>query len=318
MQWWVWTLIGVAVLALGGLVAMLVKTVPIARRVYEQQLVKTSPDKWGRVCSAPDNDEQVAMWEAGLAWGETHRAACEEVDIRSEGLRLYGELYRFGGEKCVIILPGRCECLKYSYYFAEPWRKAGFNVLVVDGRAHGKSEGTYNTVGGKESVDALAWVNFLVEQGMTEIWFHTICVGSVAAILAMGDPACPSQVAGLVAEGCFTSFRETFKRHMMAEKRPLFPVLDLCMRNIRRFAGTSTYKTAPIRNVGKLRQRALFLFGEQDIFSVPARSRKLYARCGSPDKKLVWFPEGGHSHLRLHDPEGYDGAILDFVGGDKA
>lgn len=318
MEWWAWTLIGVGVLAVGGLVAMLAKTAPIARRVYEFQLVKTSPDKWGRVCSAPENEEQVTMWETGLRWGEEHRAVCEETSVVSDGLRLYGELFRFGGEKCVLILPGRCECLKYSYYFAEPWRRAGFNVLVVDPRANGNSEGKYNTIGVRESGDALRWVEWLVAQGMKEIWFHTVCVGSAAAILAMGDPACPPEVKGLVTEGCFTSFRETFRRHMMAEKRPLFPVLDLCMLNIRRFAGVSPAKAAPIRNIGRLKQRVLFLFGERDVFSVPAESRRLYARCASPDKKLVWFPEGGHSHLRLHDPEGYDRAIIDFVGGDRA
>ena len=319
MQGWAWVLIALAAAAVGGLIAMLVKTVPIARRVYNTQLVRTSPDKWGRVCSAPENEEQMAMWQAGLAWGEAHADVCEEVAVTSEdGLRLAGEFYRFGGTKCVLILPGRCECLKYSYYFAEPWRRAGFNVLVVDGRAHGLSEGERNTVGGKESRDALCWVRWLCRAGMEEIWFHSICVGSVAAILAMADPACPPQVTGLVAEGCFTSFRETFKRHMIAEKRPLFPVLDLCMYNIRRHTGTSTYRTAPIRNVGKLTQRVLFLFGEQDIFSMPAKSRRLYAKCGAADKKLVWFPEGGHSHLRLHDPEGYDAAILDFVKEERA
>lgn len=318
MEWWAWTLIGVAAATLGGFAVMLIKTVPIARRVYREQLVKTSPDKWGRVCSAPDNEEQVAMWEAGLVWGDAHAGVCTETAVVSEdGLHLVGQLFRFGGTRCVIILPGRCECLKYSYFYAEPWRRAGFNVLVVDGRAHGMSEGDRNTVGGMESRDALTWADWLTEQGMTEIWFHTICVGSVAAILAMGDPACPPEVKGLVADGCFTSFRETFRRHMIAEKRPRFPVLDLCMHYVRRDIGTDVRKTAPIRNVGRLRQRALFLFGERDVFSVPKMSQKLFDRCGSPDKKLVWFPEGSHSHLRLHDPERYDGAILAFVKGEE-
>ena len=63
----------VLVLALGGLAAMLVITLPISLNVYREQLVRTSPEKWGRECSAPDNEEQVAMWRSGVAWMEENR-----------------------------------------------------------------------------------------------------------------------------------------------------------------------------------------------------------------------------------------------------
>ncbi|MBO5783957.1 MAG: hypothetical protein J6R33_03200, partial [Clostridia bacterium] len=70
-MWWI---IGAVLLAiLGGAAYMLKITVPIADRVYKEHLVKTSPDKWGRVCSAPDNEEQMAMWESGCAWAEENK-----------------------------------------------------------------------------------------------------------------------------------------------------------------------------------------------------------------------------------------------------
>ena len=42
----------------------------VSKKVYEHQLVRTSPDKWGRGCSAPDNEEQVRMFNEGEAWFE--------------------------------------------------------------------------------------------------------------------------------------------------------------------------------------------------------------------------------------------------------
>ncbi len=297
-----------------GFIGMLMFTSRIAGGVYRSTLVRTEPEKWGRVCSAPDNEEQMAMWNEGVAWGDTHRDRAVEVSIRHDDLQLYGEYFDFGSDRCVIILPGRCESLIYSYFFAEPYRQAGMNVLVIDQRAHGRSDGTHNTIGRKESGDALAWVRYVCDTMQNrEVWFHGICVGTSTALLAMTSKDCPEEVKGLVTEGCFVSFRETFKRHMIVDKRPLFPVLDLVMLNIWRHAGTNVYRDKPIRIIKQLRQRALFLYGREDVFSIPVKSQQLFDACGSEDKKLVWFEHGKHSHLRLTNTEAYDKAIVEYI-----
>ena len=312
-----WIVLAVAaVLTLGGLVAMLVYTLPISKKVYLGQLVRTSSDKWGRVCSATDNEEQVAMWEAGLAWAKPHKDRCREVSIVNDGLNLYGEYFDFGHDRCVIILPGRCECLIYSYYFAAPYEKAGCNVLVIDSRCHGKSDGTHSTAGIKESGDVAAWARFAQnELGCREIWIHGICIGTAAGIGAMNRTDCPESVKGLVTEGCFVSLRETFKRHMIADKRPLFPVLDLVMLRLNLATGINIYRNTPLRAMKKLDAgyRVLFLYGKQDIFSIPEKSQVLFNACSAGDKKLVWFDKGGHSHLRINNTEQYDEAIVEFL-----
>lgn len=308
-------LIVVAVLLLGGVVAMLVMTMPIAKKVYETQLVRTTPEKWGRVCSCPENEEQQAMWDAGVAWAEPHKDKMTEVRVENDGFKLVGEYYNFGHDRCAIILPGRCECLIYSYYFAEPYEKAGFNVLVVDTRCHGESEGVYNTIGVKESGDVLAWAKLAHDElGNREVWIHGICIGTSSGLFALTSPKRPAYLKGLVTEGCYVSLRETFKRHMIADNRPLFPVLDEVMYLVNKYTGTNVYTQKPIRVIKKVPAdcRMLFLYGEQDIFSIPAKSRKLFAACPVADKKIVWFPKGGHSHLRINNVETYDRAIYDF------
>ena len=302
-------------LLLGGLIFMLCYTYPIAKRVYEEQLVRTSPEKWGRTCSFPDDSEQVQMWNEGIAWMEENRSRITELQIENDGLQLYGQYFDFGADRCVMILPGRCESLVYSYYFAPPYEKAGFNVLVVDTRCHGKSDGKYNTIGVKESEDVLSWAKLVHEKFHNqEIYFHGICIGTSSGLFALQADRCPAYLRGLVTEGCYVSFPETFKRHMMALNRPLFPVLQLVMREIYRHTGTNVYKDKPIKAIRKIRPdcRVLFLYGQKDIFSIPEKSRKLFAACASQDKKLVWFSQGGHSHLRINNREKYDQAIIDF------
>lgn len=300
---------------LSGIIAMFIYTYPISKKVYFQQLVKTDSEKWGRVCSAPDNEEQLEMWKAGIEWSDSNRQNVTEVEIEHDGLKLYGEYFDFGAERCVIIIPGRCESLVYSYYFASPYKEANFNILVIDTRCHGKSDGIYNTVGVKESGDLLAWSRFASEQfGNKEIWYHGICIGTASGIFAMVNKDCPDYVKGFVTEGCFVTFRETFKQHMIADKRPLFPVLDLVMLHINRHTKTNVYKSKPITAIKKIKKdaRVLFLYGEKDIFSLPKKSQKLFDACSAKDKKIVWFSKGGHSHLRINNTEKYDKAIIDF------
>lgn len=302
-------------LLLSGLIFMLIYTYPISKKVYHQQLVRTDKDKWGRVCSAPENEEQLAMWNSGINWANTNRDFVKEVEIENDGFKLYGEYFDFGAKRCVIIIPGRCESLMYSYYFAPPYQKADFNVLVVDTRCHGKSDGTYNTIGVKESSDIIAWSKFVNERfGNEEVWYHGICIGTASAIFAMINRECPDFVKGFVTEGCFVSFRETFKRHMIADKRPLFPVLDLVMLHINHHTGTNVYTDKPIRAIKKLKKdaRVLFLYGEKDIFSIPKKSQQLFNACSAEDKKIIWFSKGGHSHLRINNTEKYDLEIINF------
>ena len=303
------------VLVLGGFAAMLAYTFPIAKKVYNNQLVRTEPEKWGRVCSAPDNEEQLKMWNDGIAWMEPNRSRITEVSVESDGFKLYGEYFDFGSDRCVIILPGRCESLIYSYYFAEPYEKAGFNILAVDTRCHGKSEGKYNTIGVKESHDVLKWAELVHDRfDNKEVYIHGICIGTSSGIFAMTNKNCPDYLKGLVTEGCFVSFRETFKRHMMADNRPLFPVLDMVMLLINKHTGTNVYKDKPIRAIKHINHNAriLFLYGKKDIFSIPEKSQKLFDACAATDKQLVWFEKGGHSHLRINNTEEYDNAIIKF------
>ena len=308
-------ILALCLLLLGGAVAMHFITVPLAKRVYFDQLVRETPKKWGRVCSAPGHAEQQPMWDAGLRFGEENRAACTEVCVtQSDGVRLFGEFYDFGADRCVIILPGRCESLCYSYYFAPPYKAAGYNVLVIDSRAHGKSGGKYNTLGRLESEDVLLWMNHMRTEYRQRLFvLHAVCVGCNTALLAAVRSDCPPSLAGIVAEGCYVSFRETFRRHMLYIHKPTFPVLDLCMRNIRHYAGTNVRKIAPIRLVRRLDVPILYLFGRQDAFSVPPMSQKLFDATKTTHKELVWFENGSHSHLRLHNTAQYDRAILTFL-----
>ena len=85
---------------------------------------------------------------------------------------------------------------------------------------------------------------------------------------------------------------------------------------IKKYAGTDYRKVAPIKLFKKVNQRVLFLYGEKDVFSVPEKSKELFAATASAHKQLKWFSKGGHSHLRINNTEEYDNTIIEFLKAD--
>ena len=282
--------------------------------IYTAVLVRTNPKKWSRECSLPEDAELVRIYEDGAEWAARHRGRVREVSITNDGFRLVGEYFDFGGDSCVIVIPGRMEGLRYSYHFAIPYHAAGCNVLVIDNRSHGLSEGRFNSLGYKEYRDVIAWARLLHDElGNARVILHGICIGSSTALFAATSPDCPDYIVGMVADGMYTRFYETFKMHMIEMKRPLFPFLYIVMLYIRIFAGADVVRDGPIFRVGNMTKPILFLHSRADTFSLPDKAQLLFDRCASEHKSIHWFPSGAHSRIRINHPDEYDAAVRGFV-----
>jgi pimeloyl-ACP methyl ester carboxylesterase len=260
-----------------------------------------------------DDPEQVKMFEEGNEWRREFFEYSQEVTVNSCGFRLVGEYYDFGYDKAVIIIPGRMETLQYSCYFAAQYPKSGYNVLVIDNRSHGLSEGKYNCLGYREYADILKWGELLHDEfGINCIVCHGICIGAATALYAMVREDCPAYFKGLVADGMFTTFRDSFTNHLIKDKRPKFPTVFNVMTLISLHSKANAFKDGPITRIDHMCRPILFLYSLQDKFSLPEQAQKLYEKCPSK-KKLVWFEKGVHSHLRINAQQKYDESIADFL-----
>ncbi len=280
---------------------------------YTATLRRGKKEKWSREMPDDLSPEARLMYDAGLAWAAENADKKQDVHIERDGCNLYGEYYDLGHDRCVMVLSGRTESLRYGYYFAIPYARCGYNVLVVDPRAHGLSDGEFNTVGFEESRDAIEWVNLLVRKfGIRSVIFHGICIGAAGGILALTSGDCPDVVHGIVTEGMFSNFYESVRNHMIEQRRPTFITLDLIDRWMRHFTG-HTMKYGPIDVIDKLDVPLLMLHSREDLYSTPEYAAKLYERAGCEDKRIVWFEHGRHSMLRITDTDRYDGAIAEFL-----
>ena len=283
----------------------------IAFKVYKKELVRTDRSKWNRECSAPDNEEQLRMHNTGLDWAEPFKENIKEVKIENDGLNLVGEYFDFGCKKTAILLQGRTESLLYCYYYAKPYKDSGFNILVVDSRAHGNSDGIYNCVGLKEYKDIIKWAEYIHDSfNQEEIIIHGICIGASTALYASYYG--PDYIKGIITDGMYINFYETFKNHMIVDHRPIFPFLKE-ISLIMRFKAGVNIKKGPINLIDKYNKPILFLYSKEDKFSLPAKSEILFNKCASKNKKIVWFDHGAHSHIRINNLEKYDESIKEFL-----
>ena len=291
-----------------------IPTLIIARYVYNKQLVRNNKEKWARECSCPTNAEQVIMWDTSMKFKDDFKDYATDVSINNEGFNLVGQYYDFGGKDAVIFISGRAECLYYALYYAKPYQENKINVLVIDSRSHGNSDGKYNTVGLLEEKDIIAWAKFLHdEKNNNKILLHGICIGSATSLYAITDKDAPDYFAGMIADGMYKSFYDTFKHHMKDLKKPTFPTLQLMRRKLRKISGKDIVNYSPYTEITKLEKPLLMLHSEKDIFSLPEQAKELFERCKTSDKQLIFFPKGAHSHVRINNTIKYDEEVTKFI-----
>lgn len=296
------------------LLLMIPLTMPLAKKQYRNLLIRETPDKWKRENSCPTDKEYSEMYETACAWGESVADRTRDVSITNEGLNLCGKFTDNGSEQTVLILCGRAEGLFYSYYYADPYDRAGYNILVVDQRAHGESDGIYSGLGIHEARDAIAWIRFLKEHCHTEsVVLHGICIGAACAVCVASSLDCPKELKGIVTDGLYDSFHHVFKQRMRTMKKPEIPVLYEIEYQIRKHIGVNVRKDTPISMMPNVRVPVLMFHSKEDISSLPKYTEPLFDACASERKKLVWMPVGAHSHVRYRNTEQYDLEIANFL-----
>lgn len=308
MNIWIWVAVWAAVFFL-----IIVPVVIIPAGLYVILLVRTRKSKWRRKCSLPKDKEITEMFHAGMDWAKQYSAQKQEVDVYSGKYHLFGEYFDFGFDKAAIIIAGRTESLLYSYFFAEPYRASGYNILVIDNRAHGKSDGRLNSLGYREHRDILRWAQMLHDDfGNRQVFMHGICIGASNALFALTSDDCPDYLQGMTSEGMFTNFYESMYHHIREFRQPPFPALAEIRGYLKLFTGYDIKNDGPIFRIHKLKKPILMLQSKQDRYSLPERAKDLYAKCTAP-KRLVYFEKGAHSHIKINAPEKYDGEIIDFL-----
>lgn len=201
----------------------------------------------------------------------------------------------------------------------------GYNVLDIDLRGHGESDGKYITPGYLEALDILGAVAHLRGRGQSgPLGVLGYSYGAVAALHAAARCA---DVNAVIADSAFKSTSDILKRVSGRKEIPLpvrvgvwfarMPLLDEAS-DLMFWARTGVKlerdKIDASTAVKAIREQPiLFISGEKDWLAPPENAREMYEQALNPQKRFLVVPGAGHTSTYGSAPKVYEAAVLSFL-----
>lgn len=244
-----------------------------------------------------------------------HDLPGEEVQFTSrDGLWLGGWWIPAAGDTrgTVVLCPGQNGSLDKDIPQAVPLQRAGFNVLLFDFRAHGRSQGSLVTLGALEQADLFGALDYLErERGVGQAGVLGFSMGAGVALLVAAQDA---RVAALVVDGAFprlVSLLQSYLR-LRGVPGPLaggFAQIVLWVAALR--AQYEIHHADPITLADRISAPTLFVHGERDPFVRTDEVRALAARVAGPAE--VWsLADCGHREANKRHPDEYNQRVVSW------
>jgi alpha-beta hydrolase superfamily lysophospholipase len=198
---------------------------------------------------------------------------------------------------------------------AEILLRHGYNVVMMDSRAHGESGGSMATYGWKERYDTVAIADALYS---TERVRHLGALGvSMGAAIALQSAAVEPRIEGVVAEDPFANLREVSYDYGGLHFSPtlgktLFrPATIFGMIGMAKAGGFSPDDVSPETAVTARPFPILLICGTRDR-TIPCRhAQEIYGRAIGP--KELWIVEGAtHASALGRAPAEYEERVTQF------
>lgn len=290
----------------------------LAFSYYSYRICFHSPaERKEDIYATPDGEQYVKygqkMVEIGLIM---ESAKCEYVTITArDGSRLHGRLYSFfPGAPVMLAFHGyRSMALRDCAGAFALSQKLGFNILAVDQRSHGKSDGRVITFGIRERQDCLDWILFAIDRFGADrpLILSGISMGA-ATVLMASELALPDNVCCIMADCPYASPEGIISKVAKDRGYPQALAQPVIRLGARLFGGLNLREASATEAVQKAKIPILLIHGEDDRFVPCDMSREIYQNCGSP-AQLHTFPDAGHGLCYIMDPRRYEKICVDFL-----
>lgn len=272
---------------------------------FRMAVVRSRPTDRTKEVFANDNPlypYQQRFIDAG-AWMDKQKL--EPVQITSfDGLKLHADLLRLeGSRKIAIVFHGYHSSYRGDFSISLPYyRELGFNLLLVDQRSHGRSEGRYLSYGVLEKYDCRDWAKEMVKVfgPDCEIVLSGISMGASTVMMAAGLKL-PPQVKAMTADCGFTCGFDIVKNTAKQINRYI-PDVVIHTTNLfcRVLAGFDLREDNTQISLQKSTVPILFIHGTHDTFVPCEMTLRSYAACKS-EKQLLTVAGASHGMSYLVD-----------------
>lgn len=271
--------------------------------------------RWlGRPAAPSPWETYRAQMEEGMAWFRSQ--PLQQVWITAgDGARLRGRYLACpGSNKAILLVHGyRSASAESDFACAlKLYHRMDLNILLVDQRGQGESQGKLITFGILEREDVAAWARWLDRTyHPRSILLDGMSMGASSVLMALALPLPPS-VKGAIADCGFTSPRAIIAQVMRQDYRLppklLMPGLNWLFR-LR--TGHSLDEASVPQALAASRLPVLLIHGEADRY-VPFAMGRENAQA-TPLATLASVPGAGHGVSFLVDREKCEKALDNFI-----
>lgn len=239
----------------------------------------------------------------------------ERVYIESfDGLRLAGTYYNIDSDTTILLFHGYRSDGKFDFACAVKFYiELGLNVLVVDQRANGESEGRLITFGIKERRDAVSWADFINKKySPNNIFLSGVSMGATTVMMA-ANLELPQNTRGIIADCGFTAAPDIIKKvarqAFKINAEPFLPPLDIMCKAFGKF---SLYETTTVKALSESDIPIFFIHGKKDGF-VPCEMTEESHKAAKAEKYICLVENADHGISFLVDTDNIQKQITRFV-----
>jgi alpha-beta hydrolase superfamily lysophospholipase len=208
----------------------------------------------------------------------------------------------FGGQKATMLDK------------AQIFQNLGYNVLLVDFRGSGNSEGNQTTIGFEEAEDVKTVFNYLEKSGEKHIILFGTSMGAVAIMKASSDQLVTP--AAIILECPFGTTLQTVENRFKTMGVPAFPMAHLLAFWGGALNGFNSFSHNPETYATKITSPTLLLYGEQDEKVSFSETENIFRNLSGP-KFLRTFPEAGHENYLTHYRKDWIMHVANFLNHAK-
>lgn len=232
----------------------------------------------------------------------------------NDGLRLAATYYDNDSDSTILLFHGYRSDGRFDFAcVVKFYLEQGLNVLVVDQRASGESEGKLITFGIKERYDVVKWAEFINRHyNPKNILLSGISMGA-STVMMSANLCLPDNVRCIIADCGFTSAPEIIKRvarnSFKINATPIIPILNVGCKLFGKF---SLYEIDTVKALSESDIPVFFIHGKCDNF-VPCEMSEISYKAARGEKYICLVDNADHGISFLVDPQGIKLKISQFV-----
>lgn len=233
--------------------------------------------------------------------------------VSEEKLKLIGFYKDNNSQKLAILVHGYGGNHLEVSYAAQIFDRKGYDLLAIDMRSHGQSEGENLTMGLNESKDLLLWINKMLEiKGNYKIVLYGLSMGASTVCLTLGEKL-PNNVVLAIEDCGYENAEREFSYVYSRRKIHAKWIFKIFTSFTKKTIGFNLKEVDIFRALKNSKVPVMFIHGDSDNFVPTEMVYNLSSQIPENRRKIYIAKDATHAMSYAVDPKKYEKEINYFL-----